>query len=46
MDTKELLELLTDFLSEHGEYNEFIEWAELKGYDEISEELDKALGSF
>lgn len=46
METKELLELLTDFLSEQGEYNQFIEWAKEKGYHEISDEIDKRLDSF
>ena len=46
MDTKELLELLTDFLSEYGQYSQFIDWAEQKGYHEISDEIDERLDSF
>jgi len=46
MDTRELLELLTDFLSENGEYNQFINWAKEKGYYEISDEIDKRLDNF
>lgn len=44
MDTKELISLLEDFLNENGSYNDFVVYANEKGYTEkeIENNFEKA----
>ena len=37
----ELLDIVLDYINEHGDYNSFLEWAEMYDYDK--KELDQRL---
>jgi hypothetical protein len=40
MDQEDLVQLLTDFICEQGQWNNFLEFAEKKGYS--SDDIDDA----